>query len=406
MRARLLSVCACFAGFSSAANGQSDLFSAETVSGYFDIRLYAANGEESWTNHGAGKARYGGEQVGIDLAEAGLVWTPRISWTIEGYAHLQFNDDQDTSVGVTEAFLSYTPVPRSEWRWSGRAGIFYPPVSLEHEEGAWATVFSLTPSAINSWIGEEIKGAGVEASVQREISGHQFGLTGGAFGYNDTTGVLISYRGWALHDLKTAHGSAFPHTVYPGHNAVAEPFEELDSTLGYYARADWSPMPGLKLNTIVWDNRADPLSRDGHNRGWPTRFVNVGAEIELREGLKLLSQTLIGTTGSGPVLQVGRREFDFSYYATYAMVVSEHGDHIFAARGDVFDVDDRSAALAHDFGERGWSAMASWRWARESHQTLTAELLHMDSDRALRSRWGIGSNHSQSLFQLAVRQGF
>ena len=406
MRNSMIGACVFLFGATSTAHGQMDLFSAETISGYADLRLYSANGEDHWTDHGLGKARYGDQGLGIDLAEAGLVWRPRLSWSVSGYAHLQFNDDQDTSVGVTEAFLRYKPVPRSEWRWSGRAGIFYPPVSLEHREEAWATRFTLTPSAINSWIGEEIKGAGIEATVRREIAGQEIGLTGGAFVYNDTTGVLISYRGWALHDLKTAQGSAYAITVYPGHIAVARPFDEADSTLGYYLRADWSPVPGININAIAWDNRADPLSRDGDNRAWATQFVNLGLEVEISEELRVLSQVLTGTTASGAVQPGGRRYLDFSYYAAYAMLLNERGDHTFAVRGDVFDVDDRSASHTHEFGERGWSGLASWRWARQAHQTLSAELLHVESDRALRARWGIGASHSQTQLQFAIRHGF
>ena len=41
---------------------------------------------------------------------------------------------------------------------------------------------------------------------------HQLAATGGAFGYNDTSGTLLSFRGWALHDLKA---TAFGHIPLP-----------------------------------------------------------------------------------------------------------------------------------------------------------------------------------------------
>ena len=62
--------------------------------------------------------------------------------------------------GLSEAYLVFKPTPAGDTRYSVRAGLFYPPVSQEHQGPAWIDADMITPSAINSWIGEEVKVVG------------------------------------------------------------------------------------------------------------------------------------------------------------------------------------------------------------------------------------------------------
>ena len=52
---------------------------------------------------------------------------------------------------------SFRPMRGSKIAFSARAGLMWPPVSLEHEGADWHVKDSITPSAINSWIGEEVR---------------------------------------------------------------------------------------------------------------------------------------------------------------------------------------------------------------------------------------------------------
>lgn len=387
------------------AQAQTDLFSPDTLSAYLDTRIAYNDGEASWTEDGIGKTRFGNgdDTLSAHIAEAGLVWRPRLSWTLTGYAHLQHTDTQDDPVGLVEGFVRYKPLPRSAWRWSGRAGVFFPPVSLEHEEEAWGTRFGLSPSAINSWIGEEIKGTGIEVTVEREIGGHELAVTGGVFGYNDTTAVLLRYRGWGLHDVKTNARGGYDVTIYPGHVGRVQPFEETDNRPGYYLRLDWSPAPGVAFNAIRWDNNADLESRNSRIRAWLTRFWNVGTEIELDDRHRLLGQVMTGTTAVGEELIPGRNMIDLHYSSAYAMLVREDGPHIWTARAEVFDTEERSSGTSPDFSEEGWSVTGSWRFERENGQRFEAEIIHVQSDRPLRSMFGIALDHNQTQIQLSWR---
>src|SRR4029077_2655356 len=110
-------------------------------------------------------------------------------------------DQEDRPIDVSQAYLSWRPTPTSATRFSARLGMYYPAVSLEHDAPVGGLTNTITPSAINSWIGEEVRVIGAEAGVAHEFEGGQrLALTLGIFGGDDTAGTLLTYRGWAMHD--------------------------------------------------------------------------------------------------------------------------------------------------------------------------------------------------------------
>lgn len=387
------------------ATAQPRILDPDTFSPYLDLRLSAADGLTSWLSGDTGKLLPGAgdHRLNASVAEAGLVWRPRFSWTLSGYAHLQYQDYQDAGLSLVEGFVRYRPVPTSPWRISGRAGVFYPPVSMEHVNEGWSPAATVSASAINSWIGEEVKGTGVEIRAQRNVAGQQIALTGGLFGYNDTTGVLISHRGWALHDIKTGQGGDYVLSAEPGRDRLARPFLEADDRPGYYARLDWSPAAGIDFNIIHWDNRADPLTRSGSSPAWLTKFVNVGAAWQINDHYQLIGQVMSGTTVVGSATVNKSANLDIGYRAAYALLVREAGPHIVGLRADWFEVEDRSPGTPHDFGETGWAATAAYRFRLSDHQLIAAELLHTDSDRPQRQVFGHASHAAETQFQLSWR---
>ncbi len=64
-------------------------------------------------------------------------------------------------VDVTEAWLEWRPVPQSAWRSNVKIGAFYPPVSLEHRAPGWSNPYTISSSALNTWVGEELRTIGV-----------------------------------------------------------------------------------------------------------------------------------------------------------------------------------------------------------------------------------------------------
>ena len=49
---------------------------------------------------------------------------------------------------------------------SVKAGAFFPAISLENDDLGWTSPYTLTPSAINSWIGEELRTIGSEGILR------------------------------------------------------------------------------------------------------------------------------------------------------------------------------------------------------------------------------------------------
>src|SRR6187551_1057293 len=164
----------------SAARADADLISAETLSMHGDVRLVAINGEESWVDEGFGRLRSGSDgdwRLSPQLGNVDLVWQPRFGWALSATAAVSIQGGERTEVGISQAFLSYKPMGSDKVRFSARAGLMWPPVSLEHEGADWHVANSITPSAINSWIGEEVRPAALEATVKTSLGEQKLEMT-------------------------------------------------------------------------------------------------------------------------------------------------------------------------------------------------------------------------------------
>jgi hypothetical protein len=385
----------------------------ETLSVILDIRAVAADGEPSWTDGGFGKTRFGGDQgdpaATPVLAEAALIWQPELRWDLRGTVAVAAQHEQDQPVDLIEAFLAYKPVPRGSTRTSARAGLYWPAVSLEHEGASWTVADMITPSAINSWIGEEVKIVGAEVTATRDVGGNRLAATLGLFGFNDTAGTLIAFRGWALHDVKA---TAFGHQRLPGLNGfmqmaqapTTKPLIELDGRPGYYAKLSWQARAPVRLEAFYYDNRGDPTAvDDGLQWGWNTRFLNLGLRVDLSDETRLLAQALTGTTEMGFPDAQGRYWVETKYRAAYSRLTHERGRLALSGRIDLFDTDEAGSEMSPGEGEKGWALAAAAAWSLSPEATLLAEALHVASDRPVRSRQGIDARQAQTLVQVALR---
>src|SRR5207247_6704303 len=127
---------------------------------------------------------------------------------------------------------------RREWGdsdegWGLQAGVNTLPFSLEHTGPAWTPQYTLTPSALNSWMWEEVRLVGIESewwrSMWRDV---RFSLLGGlAFG-TDQVGRLLADRGWVLSDYLGGVNAELPLTQSAGRISV---FDERDDRPALYA---------------------------------------------------------------------------------------------------------------------------------------------------------------------------
>jgi hypothetical protein len=385
----------------------------DTVSGTIDLRAAGAGGEPSWTDGGFGKARFGGGEAGgfsprPVLAEAELVWRPPLGWDLTGTLAVAAQHEQDYPVDLIEAFVTWKPVPRGPTRVSARAGLMWPPLSLEHEGPAWTVTDMITPSAINSWIGEEVKIVAAEGTVSRELGGQRVAATLAVFGFNDTAGTLLAFRGWAMHDLKAG---AFGRQQLPPLNdfmlsaqaPASRPAIELDGRPGIYGKLAWSPAAPLLVETSYYANRGDPEALTPTLQwGWDTRFLHFGLRADFGPRTRLLAQALTGTTEMG-VEENERYWIETRYRAAYLRATHEMGDVALSGRIDLFGTRERGSEMAREESEDGWALTGAGRLRLSDEAALLVEGLHVDSRRGTRVRAGVAPRQDQTVIQLALR---
>jgi hypothetical protein len=259
-------------------------------------------------------------QVGID-------WRPNPA--LGGHLHLLARNTSDGSrrgrVGVVEAFLEQNASPGGD-HIHIMEGAFFLPTSRENIDSLWETPYTITSSALNSWLGEELRPIGVDAAYTHRFQG--FGaLTGAAtvFRGNDTFGALPVDRGWAMRDHWALLGEHLPVNgrVFTSVSA------ENDHRLGWSARAKWNNDHATLQYTRI-DNRDDG-NRYGILFGWATRFNIVGGDYSLRDW------TVVGESGWGTTAinrTRGRRSYPIR--ASYLLVSRKIANFRASVRVDQF----------------------------------------------------------------------
>ncbi|HWA00004.1 MAG TPA: hypothetical protein VG841_06785 [Caulobacterales bacterium] len=412
---RWLAIGAAITAIAAPAAARADAGAGGQLRGFIEFKAGAADGERSFLDGGFGKARFGGSGeswAGQGFAEASLVWRPHITWSLGGYLHLRADPDQDHLVDIVEGYLTYRPMPFRGTRFSARAGLMYPPVSLEHDGLGWSTTDTITPSAINTWIGEEVKVLGVEATAKRAFGDQEVAFTVGAFGFNDTSGTILAYRGWAMHDvLNTAFGSlqmpeqAPAWTALKDQDPATEPVRELDGRVGFYGRLSWRPLGNLSLDLMHYDNAGDRVSYDDDQWSWETRFTNLGLRLDLDEETRVLAQAMTGQTILGQRTPMGYW-VDTDFASAYVLLAHDIGEQTIAARLDYFETDDKSFTGVDNNNEDGWAFTADYRRRLSERTTLALEALHIESDRPQRATVGEDPKQEQTVLQSTLHVGF
>jgi hypothetical protein len=383
------------------------------LSAVIDFRVVLTDGERSFTDGGFGKSRFGGDGGSPDVhavpAAAELVWHGPIAWNVAGTVAFAWQDEQDQPVDLIQAYATWRPVPRGATRFQLRAGLYWPEISLEHQGPAWQVAGMITPSAINSWIGEEVKVVGLEGSASRPLAGGRLSATFGLFGFNDIAGTLLAFRGWALHDQQAG---AFSRIALPplgpdmagAQPSWTTPTLEEDHRIGFYGRLEYQMVAPVTLSAFYYDNRGDPLASTDHMQwGWRTRFLNLGARADLGPHTRLLAQALTGSTLMGQ--DEGDEDFwvETRFRAFYLRLTQEVGPVALSGRFDLFGTRQSGEYVRADDGEDGWSLTGAADWHVTDQAQFILEWLHVESDRLARLRLGTPPRQGQDVVQASVR---
>src|SRR5438270_3784280 len=247
--------CALAALWAGPASAEARLFTPDAFELSGDVRLVAVNGERSWLDGGFGKLRSGSDgdfRVQPELGNVDLVWKPQFNWALGAIVVGSLQGGARTEAGLSQAYVTFRPMRSGKVGLSGRAGLMWPPVSLEHEGADWHVKDSITPSAIGTWIGEEVRPVAAEATIAASLGANKLRATAALMAANDTSGTLLTFRGWALHDRTTlafhrdplpplgeltGYQAQFTHPLIDVHQGFAH-------RPGYYAKVAWQlPWP-------------------------------------------------------------------------------------------------------------------------------------------------------------------
>ena len=257
--------------------------------------------------NGQGKFRFGGDGIRVRANEAALSLQSRLGWDWSGKVTVKYADRQYLPIDLTEAFLSYRPVSISSWNFGMRLGMFFPPIALENTGTAWSSPYTLNSSAINSWVGEELRTFGGEAQLSYQIvTGHRIKLFAAGLANNDTAGALLAWRGWSLHDFEAPLNERIqlPNIAgiqanLPEQAVFSRPYVEVDGRPGYYAGFSIEQPSTYAFRALYYDNRGKPSALVNGQYAWHTSFWSLGLKADLPWDLLFISQGISGTHSYG-----------------------------------------------------------------------------------------------------------
>lgn len=386
------------------------------VHGLVDLRLGASDARASWTREGLDKSRFDEGSGGLRLGQAFVRIDGDVAHDFNARLVLGAQDDRAGAIDATEAWLGWNPVPTSPWKVRARAGAFFPPSSLEidYDSIGWTPARTVSASAINAWIGEEIRIQGIEVSAARKGahagSAHDFGFAASAFGRNDPAGTLLAWRGWSVGDritglfepIRLADLPVYrPDGPVPDQTRELRVAREIDGRPGYYVAAHYG-YGALRVEALRYDNRADPLALRGGQYGWRTRFDHIGARIETSGSFTILAQALRGTTRMGP--DAVHLRFDAWYVLASHVVAGGTA----SARFDRF----RARELPSDIlpgdpnGEEGRAVALAYAWRVRRAVEVVCEALEVRSRRSARLLAGEARSRAERSVVVALRWWF
>jgi hypothetical protein len=315
-----------------------------------------------------------------------------------------WGDHDKMPAGLTEAYLQLRPYPRAGFRIRVKAGAFYAPISLENRTSGWESPYTLSYSAIDSWLAEEVRTIGAEAQLDwlGSRTGHDFdlGAVAGVFGWDDGAGAALAAGGFTLTDRQTVLWGRIGEPGVPPVNS-AEPFREMDGNAGVYGGLEARYLDRVVLRFLRYDNNANPGAVDfvSHTVAWNTSFDSAGLRIDGGNGWSGIFQWMQGATYISPQGVDAR----WPFRASYVLLSKRLGSHTLSARYDKFEVHDTGGTDGYGW-QNGHAFTLAYIFQPGTRWRYTLEWLHVVSTSYNREEFEDGPpTASQTQIQLAVR---
>ena len=356
-----------------------------------DVRAVSTDATQTRLTGGLGKLRYDEQTDGLQLGYVRLGYRGDVTQTVRVAAELVAYGDRDVNAtGLTELYGEWRPIPSSAWRSRVKLGAFYPEISLENRMRGWRSPYTLSFSAVNTWVSEELRTIGAEYSIDwlGRSHGHNFdfSLNAAAYGWNDTAGTVIATRGWGLHDRQSVWLGRYadggtplpPRTIF---------YNDLDKRAGYYAGAAANLAAG---SVRIQDN------------AWLTYFESVGARWTPNDDWTVIGQWLHGRTYEDAELPNNA----WSYHAEFLLASLRRGAMRYSVRYDRFHMqqtyssyDDYPVLLGDD--GHAWTVALIRDLGR--HWSAALEGIQSESSVPLRTVYGQNAYAREQMLQLALR---
>lgn len=347
-----------------------------------DLRAVDSNGRNSYLDGGFGKLRYDEDDSGLHLGRLRAAITQPLGEVFSLYAEASsWGDDDKNPIDLTEAYLEYKPYPVAGFRTRVRLGAFYPPMSLENRATGWETPYTITPSAISSWMGEEIRTIGLEGQVDwlGTRMGHSLDLqfTGALFGWNDPAGTMFALNGFVFDDRQTTLFGHVGKSSGDPEEPKREMFHEMDHRPGYYVGGQLRYLDRAVFNVLHYDNRADPTVyvEKLENYAWDTTFDAAALRVETSRGWTVLLQWLDGST----VIEPNNFHLQWDFNSKSALVAKSFGHHLLSARYDTFEV-EMGPRWSNPGNEDGHAWTAAYSFEPNNAWRFMLEWLRVRSD--------------------------
>lgn len=338
-----------------------------------EIRVKA---QPSWTEGGVGRFDVGADSpddtrnVDLELAQLGFDWTPT-RWLLlhaDGIARREPAGTIGKSAGLLQAYADlFTEHLRL------RAGAFWLPTSRENVDPLWNSRYTITYSALNSWIGQEVRPVGADLQFSPNL---YFSLGATAFRGVDTMGTVLASRGWVLGNRLSVYNDEI--ALPPGEGDRTRPIgPELDDRLGYAGRIRVQLPERAMLQVAHIDNRSEVRPAKPPEVPWRTRFNIVGVEVGSSSPTITAGEWAKGRTTVG----FPRGTFTLDFETWYVLASRKSGKDRLTTRIERFSTRSH-ARFPNDMSrEKGKALTVAWLRDLSQHVRGGLEYSRVDGDR-------------------------
>ncbi len=382
--------------------------------GFLTGRGIYVRSQPSWVDGGFGRFETGAKSAtdsaikDQEEAQLGADWTPTTWLHVHGHGIARRKGS-----GLIEAYVDLQKdFGANNLRL--RTGQFFLPTSRENTDRMWSSPYTISFSALNTWIGEEMRPLGTELQWQRLTSNAVVTLAAGVFRGNDTMGALLGWRGWSIGNRLSTSGEVLPlpplfslrdpNGFADQRRDGTKPFgSDLDGRTGVTARARISLPERAVLQFARVDNRGDREEYRGEY-AWQTKLNLLSGETDGQHGTTFAAEYGWGSMGMGFAPEAW---VQLTYCAGYALASQTFGRNRISARFDVFGTKDRDRsriAETNTESGRAWT-MAYFFNVRPSIR-LGAEFANIAAQRIAAAESGADPNTDGRTLTVEARYRF